>query len=101
METPYVYMFVREDLSHAQQIVQTAHAVDDLNKHYPHQTGNYMVLCGASCEQELISISEQLTNEGIEHTMFYEPDVSSFTAIATQPLRGKQRQPLRRYKLKR
>ena len=100
METPYMYLFVREDLSHPQQIVKTAHAVDVLNKKYPHNHDNHMVLCGASGEDALHSISELLTFEDIEHTMFFEPDVNSYTAIATRPLRGKERKPLKRFNLK-
>lgn len=97
---PYMYLFVREDLSHAQQIVQTAHAVDELNKSHPHEKGNYMVLCGAKDENDLFGISEQLTTSGIVYEMFYEPDIDSYTAIATQPLRGEDRKVLRRFRLK-
>jgi hypothetical protein len=95
-----MYMFVREDLTTAQQIVQTAHAVDDVNKQCPHAPGNYMVLCGANDEQELMAIAQQLIEERIEHVMFYEPDVNGFTAIATEPLRGNRRKPMQRYRLK-
>jgi len=100
METPYMYLFVRNDLSHPQQIVQTAHAVDELNKKYPHNPGNYMVLCGAKDEEELHSISELLCFNDIHHEMFYEVDVNGYTAIATVPLRGAKRKPLARFQLK-
>lgn len=101
METPYMYLFVREDLSPPQQIIQTAHATDDVNKMYPHSHGNHMVLCEVHDEEELVGISEHLSSLNIVHQMFYEPDVSAYTAIATQPLRGKERRPLRKFKLKR
>lgn len=100
MDNPYMYLFVREDLSHPQQIVQTAHAVDELNKKHPHPSGNYMVLCGASSEDELHTIAEMLYNNGIGYEMFFEPDIDGYTAIATHPLRGEQRKPLKRFKLK-
>lgn len=51
---PYMYMFTRTDLSTTQIVVQTAHAVDELNKQHPHEPGNFMVLCGAESEQELM-----------------------------------------------
>ncbi len=97
---PYMYMFIREDLSHPQQIVQTAHAVDELNKRHPHRPGNYMVLCGAKSEFDLVQISEWLTEQKIAHEMFYEPDVDGHTAIATMPLIGEERKKMRRFKLK-
>lgn len=100
METPYMYMFVREDLSHPQQIVQTAHAVDELNKKYPHEPGNHMVLCGAKSEEDLLEISMHLCFAGINHEMFMESDINQYTAIATTPLRGKERNALKHFKLK-
>lgn len=100
MNTPYMYMFVREDLSHPQQIVQTAHAVDELNKKYPHEPGNHMVLCGAKTEDDLHDISMHLSFEGINHFMFFETDISGFTAIATVPLKGKERKAMQKFRLK-
>lgn len=97
--TPYMYLFVRNDLTAAQQIVQTAHAVDDLNKMHPHDPGNYMVLCGVNQEADLLSISEYLSFEGIKHSLFYEPDIESYTAIATKPLIGSERKPMKRFQL--
>lgn len=101
MNNPYMYIFVREDLSAPQQIVQAAHAVDELNKKHPHDHGNYMVLCGAINETHLINIAFELVSNGIQHKLYFEPDIEAYTAIATRPLRGHERKPLRRYKLKR
>lgn len=95
-----MYMFVREDLSHPQQIVQTAHAVDELNKSYPHEPGNFMVLCGCKTEDDLNDVSMHLSFEGIEHHMFWESDINGYTAIATRPLKGKERNAMRKFKLK-
>ncbi len=101
MDNPYMYIFVREDLTPAQQIVQAAHAVDELNKEHPHSPGNYMVLCGVDNHTDLLDTASYLNDQGIAHHMFFEPDVDSFTAIATKPLKGSDRKPLRRFKLKR
>lgn len=101
MENPYMYIFVRNDLSHPQQIVQAAHAVDEMNKEFPHDSGNYMVLCGVDSHADLLDTASYLTDQGIDHHMFFEPDVDSFTAIATRPLTGEDRKPLKRFKLKR
>lgn len=97
---PYMYLFIREDLSHPQQIVQAAHAVDEINKQHPHEPGNFMVLCGAKDEKQLHKIAEMLDSSQIKYSMFFEPDIDSFTAIATQPLRGEERKPLKRFQTK-
>ena len=86
--------------AHAQQIVQSAHAVDDMNKDFPHGKGNYMVLCGVADETELLDTALYLTENDIWFTMFFEPDVGSHTAIATRPLFKKERRNLRKFKLK-
>ena len=96
--TLYMYLFVREDLSKPQQIVQTAHAVDEINKHLPQTTkGNYMVLCDVKSEKELLDVSMHLFEEGVNHHLFFEPDIDSYTAIATVPLKGSERKPMKRY----
>ena len=100
MDNPYMYLFVREDMSHAQQIVQTAHAVDELNKKIPHKPGNYMVLCGAKSEDHLHEIVTYLQRFNIDHELFFEPDINGFTAIATKPLIGNERKIMRKFKLK-
>lgn len=53
-DNPYMYLFIREDLSIPQQIVQTAHAVDELGKRIKGtaQT-NHMVLFGVPDEAHL------------------------------------------------
>jgi len=101
MSNPYIYLFVREDLSRPQQIVQTAHAVDELNKEMSYgeitSTTNFMVLCAAEDEWELYDISEYLNSHNIEHHLFFEPDIDGHTAIATKPLVGEQRIPMQRF----
>jgi hypothetical protein len=51
-------------------------------------------------EKHLLDISEYLHSKGIDHAMFYEPDIDAHTAIATKPLIGDERLPLRRYDTK-
>jgi len=99
MSNPYIYLFIRDDLPKAQQIVQTAHAVDELNKEMSlgeiTSTTNFMVLCSADGENDLFDISMYLTKQGIKHHIFFEPDIEGHTAIATVPLVGDQRVPMR------
>jgi hypothetical protein len=56
------------------------------------------VLIGARTENALLDIQEYLEENDIKHEMFYEPDISAFTAIATYPLKGKERLPLRKFR---
>lgn len=98
--TPYMYLFIREDLSTAQQIVQTAHAVEQLQGYGESDITNHMVLIGAKDQDDLTSIADYLTGANINHAMFYEPDIESYTAIATWPLIGLQRKPMKHFQLK-
>ena len=97
METPYMYLFVREDLSVPQQIVQTSHAVNFLNHAHPHNHDSHFVLCGTKSEDELIRVSEDLMMSDIKFQMFFELDINGYTAIATVPLKGNERKPMKRY----
>jgi|JI102314A2RNA_FD_contig_31_5877840_length_987_multi_2_in_0_out_0_1 hypothetical protein len=99
--TPYIYLFIREDLGPAQQIIQTAHAVDDLYRTIkPGDRTNHMVLFSIRSEQDLEETSMYLKDNDIHHEMFYEPDVLAHTAIATEPIRGEKRNLFRKFKMK-
>jgi len=95
--TPFIYMFIRKDLSLPQQIIQAAHAVDALER--KSADTNYMCLFGVDSESELIEAAKYLYDCGIQHEMFFEPDIQSHTAIATVPLRGKDREKLKCFNL--
>lgn len=99
-DTPYIYLFVRKDLSIPQQIIQAAHAVDCIRGHTESEV-SHMVLIGASDEAELFSFAEHLSDSDIHHEMFFEPDVDAYTAIATRPIRGKERDSLKHFQLMR
>lgn len=96
-----MYIFIREDLHHAYQIVQAAHAT--------HQAGirfgstdvpTHFVLIGAKDQAELEKIAIYLTSHQIEFEMFYEPDGDTgYTAIATKPLYDEQRKPMRKFQI--
>lgn len=91
MSDQHIYLFVREDISRQQQIIQTAHAVDALNKQHPYDGIHNMVLLKATDEEHLLDIMQYVSSSNIEHHMFYEPDVSEYTAIATRPLKQHER----------
>lgn len=95
---PFMYLFIREDLSHCQQIIQTAHAAAQIGEKYHGET--YACLMSANDENHLLDISEFLHSKGIDHSLFFEPDINAHTAIATRPLTGEERSPLRRFETK-
>jgi len=96
-----MYIFVREDLPHAYQIVQAAHAT--------HQAGirfgktdlpTHFVLIGVKDEEALRAIAMFLEYHQIDFEMFEEIDNDTgYTAIATKPLVGEERKPMKRFQL--
>lgn len=98
-DTEFSYYFVRADLSVPQQIIQTAHAAAKIGEKYHGNT--HATLCAAKDEKHLKSLSEYLDSHEIYHEIFWEPDINQFTAIATAPLRGLARKPLKKFSLMR
>lgn len=99
MSNKYMYLFTRKDLSPQQQIIQTAHSAHIIGKNQECDSVPNAVLIGAKNEVDLMAIKEYLEYFDIAHEIFYEPDVDQHTAIATYPLEGKQRIPLRKFEL--
>lgn len=99
--TPYMYIFVRKDLTMPQQIVQASHAALEAGFVYDQPTGStHIVLIGVKNQAELIKVGNRLTSCNIDHQKFFEPDYDTgYTAIATRPLFGAEREPLKRYSL--
>lgn len=93
---------MRQDLSSAQQAVQACHAVVEATREFltPGMAHPYMVLCGVKNEAELAREWERLKAYGVRVAAFHEPDRNGeLTAVATEPLSGEARRPMRRYKL--
>lgn len=108
-EERYIYCFIRLDLPVVQQIVQTAHAADRMAlRQENYDPPANLILFQVKDYVELMAVSHFLTKNMIDHEMFYEPDpprgatgtgVTGYTAIATEPLIGEQRQIMRRFTL--
>lgn len=96
-----MYIFIREDLSKPQQIVQASHAALEAGFTFQKpKTTTHIVLIGTKNQAELRETAEYLERHGIEFEMFFEPDYDTgYTAIATRPLFGKERRPLKRFQL--
>jgi len=80
-----LYVLVRRDLPMSQQVVQSGHAVAEFLLYGPKTKWNngIMVILGVSGERQLNTWSHRLTECGVKHTMFYEPDMDGqATALA-------------------
>lgn len=99
-DTPYVYAFVRRDLSRAQQAVQACHACIEVARSLipPCDEHPYLVLIGVKSEPSLRTVLYRLDRLGIACQPFHDSDLeNALTAIATEPVRGEQRRHFRRY----
>lgn len=102
MDHPYTYIFIRKDLSPAQQLVQASHAALEAGFTFdkPHKTSS-IIMIGAENKDELYDIGARLERHGIRHHMFFEPDFEmGHSAIATEPIHDiKIRRVMSKYKL--
>jgi len=95
MADTYTYLFIRRDLSPAQQIIQATHAQQGIGADGITNT----VLIGAKDEYDLLLHAARLSEHGIEHHTFWEPDIGEHTAIATKPIKPEARGALRKLPL--
>jgi hypothetical protein len=58
-----------------------------------------LVVATVENEDELLRVSASLTNAGVQHSIFFEDDVKSYTALATGCLIGETRKAFRKYPL--
>ena len=98
---PYMYVFVRTDMTSAQQIVQAAHVTYDAGQKFEKpEHPLHRILFGVKDEAELLKASTRIGIDNVDHCMFYEPDFDTgYTAIATEPLYGEERNVMRKYNL--
>jgi hypothetical protein len=92
VDTTYAYFFVRQDISHEQQMVQAAHVAMVLGqdvawqKHDAHNL--HFIIFGVPNLEALLEKWNFLYRKGIEFKAFNEPDLgSTITAIACNPMR--------------
>lgn len=95
-------MFVRQDISLAQQIVQSNHATFEVARRLPKDFHEipYLVLIGVPDKNALFRVVQKLQTNDIGHQVFYEPDDNmGLSAVATVPLSQEQRKVLSNYRL--
>lgn len=103
-QTPYTYVFVRQDIPKEYQIVQACHACLEMGFSLPDskkpQETSFLVLIGVKDEQDLNEKAEYLDRHGLLFSRFYEPDYNTgYTAICTEPIYGEQRKLFKKFKL--
>lgn len=97
-----MYVIVRADIPAPHLTVQASHAAIASERVYgePHKPHPNLVVCTLPDEQSLDSFFNRLKEIGIPVCAWREEDMGgSLTAVATGPLRGEQRRPLRNLKL--
>lgn len=66
----------------------------------PLATHPHLVICGIGSEAELAEVFNRLKCQGVPCISWNEDDMNdALTAVATGPLNGQERRPLRRFKL--
>lgn len=95
MDNPsYVYIFVRQDLSNEQQLVQAAHVALVLgNKLKKDSVAElYFAVIGIPQLSDFCKVMKDLKKHGTQYECFYEPDQgNTLTAIATHPIKKDER----------
>lgn len=96
-----MYVAVRQDLSHPQQVVQACHAVIESTLLSPPKPPHpNVIVCAVRDERRLVSLAARLAREGIAFRIFQEPDRGDeYTALATETVRGERRRIFRNLQL--
>ena len=104
--TRWTYVFIRTDLSIAQQIVQACHASIESGAGFSFahkQTGkpSNLVLLQVPNEQALWDLMKRLDKTLVGYARFFEPDygIFGYTSIATRPCTLDEKQFFKEYKL--
>ena len=96
-EKEYMYVFVRQDLSVPQQIVQASHACTYIGDSFHPDTSIVLLECPDL--KHLTFAADYLSEKAVKFRMFFETDINEHTALATEPLKGVQRTVLKKFKL--
>jgi len=95
MSDAYTYLFIRQDISLAQQLVQAAHAALDAGRAFTDIPHRNLVLIGIANEAELFQIEQHLSENNIRFETFYEPDnAMGHSAICTEALTDRRRRKM-------
>jgi len=81
-------------------MVQVGHVCIEAGREFLTPDNSFLVLCSVENEEELLAVEEYLGLRGIKSVKFWEPDDNmGWTALATQPVSGKDRKVFKRFQL--
>ena len=103
----YVYIFVRQDISNEQQLVQSSHVAlvlgTRLGRKYQYTSSKfnpdelYFTVIGIPTLKDFVQVQQDLGD--VQYECFYEPDIGNqMTALASYPIPVNH--PIRKSKLK-
>lgn len=84
-----MYTVVRADIEPGYQVVQSCHATADFIVANPlisylwNRNSNVMVSLNVPDQHHLLALASQLNDSGVPCKLFYEPDISAYTALCT------------------
>lgn len=84
-----LYTVVRADINPGYQLVQSCHAVADFVVTHSNlsfswnKNSNIMVSLNIPNQYSLINLAAELKSKSIPYILFYEPDISAYTALCT------------------
>ena len=93
--TPYTYLIIRRDLSVPQQIVQASHAAHNAGETFGEHS--HLICFEVDGEEKLHKAASYLDTHDIQYRMFHETDIGQHTAICTRPLKGNERNLMRKF----
>ena len=96
-----MYIVVDRTLPQPHLSVQAAHAAIAATYTFGKHPCPHIVLCGVEGEQALNDLFNSLKEQQVRCVSYNEPDFpgNPTTAIATAPLKGQERKPMRKLKL--
>jgi len=86
-----MYIIVRQDLRRAYQIPQSVHAKDEFTHKYPkiekkwYNESKTLACLGVENEESLLQLVDKVQAATLKHALFFEPDISQYTAVAVEP----------------
>lgn len=107
--TPFMYIFIREDLPKIHKVIQAAHVTymagtdaflgrDFENASFKNDV--HFCIFGVKDKDELYTVAWKLQENNLEFVMFYEKDFDiGDSAIAVKPIVGSSRSSFNEYKL--
>lgn len=97
MSFTQVYVFIRKDLTHPQQIVQSCHACLGLRQN---GSDSSVIVIGIEGEGKLYDVITHLKSLDLDYSEFREPDIGNeLTAVVSQPIPESQKNIFRKYQL--